>query len=519
MKTFLFIFFIPLVISCSKERSTSNETPLLPPDNICDAPSQIDMTGAKLWGDGTPESCTQAKLQQLINDGGKIKCNGGANPFTLTISSTIIIPNKEVIIDGDGKLTLSGNNSFRIFDIQPSSDQAHGTLFAIQNMSLINGKANLKDDERGGAAIYGRAFGSLKVNTVNFENNNGPLSASDDCGAVHTIVYKEAVFANCNFRNNKGANGGAVGTIGSSMTFVNCVFEFNGATGNGGTFSKGGSGGAIYVDGTDQNGVNNFILICGCKFLNNIAGYQSGAVNIIFYENKGSIATIDKCTFDQNTCAIDKGGACYLMNGSFSITNSEFSQNNTPTQGGAIWGTNIDANIVNCTFWNNKAVDGSNGLGGAITLGAGNSKIVNCTFAENQAGNFASAIFNGGTLAVTNNLFYKNLVGTGYQSNPYGGAVINKETDLTINGGNLQYPKDFTGQYGTMQDFWITSNVMTVDALVQALADNGGPSKTMALPANSPAIGKGTLNGSPATDQCGKPRKNPPDIGAFETQP
>src|SRR5512142_2380441 len=174
MKTFLFVVsFVPFLLSCSKERSTSNETPLLPPDNICDAPAQIDMTGAKLWGDGTPESCTQAKLQELINQGGKIKCNCGANFLVLTITSSIIIPNKEVVIDGDSKLTISGNNAFRIFDIQPTLDQAHGTLFAVQNMNLVNGKAALKTDERGGAAIYGRAFGSLKVSHVNFENNNG----------------------------------------------------------------------------------------------------------------------------------------------------------------------------------------------------------------------------------------------------------------------------------------------------------------------------------------------------------
>lgn len=291
---FIYLLFLVLFIACKKDSPANKETPILPPDTICDNPTQVDMTGYKVWGDGTPASCTQAKLQELINQGGKIKCNCGTNPFTLTITSSLIIPNKEVVIDGDGKLTINGNDAYRIFDIQPSQDQVHGTLFAIQNMNLVNGKASLNANERGGAAIYGRAFGSLRVNTVNFENNNGPSSASDDCGAVHTILYKEAVFSSCNFRNNKAANGGAVGTIGSSMTFINCVFESNGATGTGGTYSKGGSGGAIYVDGTDQNGVNNFILICGCKFLNNISGYQSGAVNIVFYENKGSTATIDK---------------------------------------------------------------------------------------------------------------------------------------------------------------------------------------------------------------------------------
>jgi len=385
-------------------------------------------------------------------------------------------------------------------------------------MKLQNGKAKKVNDELGGGAIYGRAYGSLHVINVNFENNEGPLSASDDCGAVHTIVYKDVLFANCNFINNKGANGGAVGTIGSASSFINCKFENNQATGTGGTFSEGGSGGAIYVDGTDQNGTNNYINICGCTFKNNSAGYQAGAVNIIFYANKGSYSIVDRCNFDKNTCSIDKGGACYFMNGDFTVTASTFSENTSPVQGGGIWLWNINLNLENCTFWKNFAVDGTTGLGGAICMGESKTKITNCTFCQNRAGDFASAIFNGGSLDLSNNIFSNNLIGDGYQSNPYGGAVINKDTDLHDLGGNLQYPKNFTVQYEPLQDYWITSNVLTVDPKLEALADNGGPTPTMSLPVNSPAINKGNGSIATNTDQRGIPRNGTPDIGAYELE-
>jgi hypothetical protein len=511
------ILFISIfTFSCKKE---SHAPPLTfnIPEAVCDAPELESTTGAAVWGTGTPESCTQQALQALINAGGTIICNGGNTPFTLKITSSLVIPNKQVIIDGNNVLTIDGQSSYRIFDKQPAANQAGGTLFAIQNMNLINGKASLNKDERGGGAIYGRAFGSLKVINVNFGNNMGPFSASDDCGAVHTILYKEVLFVNCNFTGNKGANGGAVGTIGSAMSFINCNFENNQATGTGGTFDQGGSGGAIYVDGVNQNGsVNKYISICGCKFTNNIAGYQSGAVNIIFYENTGSYASINKSTFDSNSCNIDKGGACYVMNGDLSVTGCTFSNNSSPAQGGGIWTSNVKSSIINCTFFRNFAVNGANGLGGALTIGNPEAFVTNCTFSENRAGNFASAIFNSGKLTLTNNLFYKNLVGTGSQSNPYGGAVINKETNLILNDGNMQFPTNFSGQYGTMDDYWLTPKVLTTDALLKALTDNGGPSQTMALPSNSTAIGKGTTTGAPVTDQRGKTRKNPPDIGAYE---
>jgi hypothetical protein len=513
-----FLSGILSIYSCKKDSGTSTHSTISfdVPEAVCDVPEAEDTSGAKQWGTGTPASCTQEALQTLINQGGTIVFNGGTSAFSLQLTSSITIPNKKVVFDGKGLLTIDGQSTYRIFDKQSASSQSVGTLFCLQNMSLINGKATSNSNELGGGAIYGRAYGSLKILNVNFGNNSGPTSASDGCGAVHTICYSDVLFANCNFTSNKGANGGAVGTIGSAMTFINCVFDSNAATGTGGTYDKGGSGGAIYVDGVDQNGTTNkYITLCGCKFINNTAGYQAGAVNVIFYSNTNSYISINKTTFDSNSCSVDKGGACYIMNGDLAVTNSTFANNSSPVQGGGIWTYNVDAAITNCTFYKNFAVDGDNGLGGALIVG-NTTSITNCTFSQNRAGNFASAIFNDGNLTLTNNLFYKNLVGTGYQSNPYGGAVINKQTSLTVNAGNMQYPSTFTGIYGSGTDYWITSSVLTTDALLEGLSDNGGPTQTMALPSSSPAIGKGTSTGAPTTDQRGETRKTPPDIGAYE---
>ncbi|MFN3316637.1 MAG: choice-of-anchor Q domain-containing protein, partial [Raineya sp.] len=286
----------------------------------------------------------------------------------------------------------------------------------------------------------------------------------------------------------------------------------------GGTFAQGGSGGAVYVDGVNQNGVNNQMSMCGCNFINNKANYQSGAVNVVFYAGKGSSMTMDKCNFENNSCRDDKGGGFYFMNGALNLSNTLFSKNASPSQGGGLWVANGTLSITNCTFEGNTAVSGNNGLGGAFALSSGSSNIMNCTFANNRAGNFASAIFNGGNTTLNNTLFYNNLVGTGSQSNPYGGAVINKNSNLNVGEGNMQFPKGFTGQFGAADDYWLTSAVSNEDAGLLPLADNGGFTKTMALPQNSSAIDKGTNQNAPNTDQRGLPRKNRPDCGAFELQ-
>lgn len=440
------------------------------------------------------------------------------------------------MLDGNNLVTISGNNAVRILRKEPAANQAGGTLLVLQNLRLTNGRLVQRADDAdlGGAAIASRgAFGALHVFNVVFDNNrtvfpdgaiNSATSISanaDACGAVHTVLYREAVFANCVFTNNRGANGGAVGGIGTGMTFINCRFEGNEATGTGGTFDKGGQGGAVYVDGTYQNGINNRLSLCGCQFKNNGAGHQGGAFNVVQYAGKGGSGSIDKCSFDKNRCNKTLGGGVYYQDGDLRITASSFTENYAGQQGGGIWYNNGNFTLTNCTLHANQAGDNATGLGGGVALTGGNVRnatISNCTFAENRAGNFASAVFNGADLSLLNNLFYKNPVGNGAQSNPYGGAVINKNSNLTVGGGNLQFPAGFTGQYGAQAtDYWLTAAVLTQDANLQPPADNGGPTPTMALPAGSPAVGKGTAAGAPPTDQRGRNRRNPPDIGAYES--
>jgi len=65
--------------------------------------------------------------------------------------------------------------------------------------------------------------------------------------------------------------------------------------------------------------------------------------------------------------------------------------------------------------------------------------------------------------------------------------------------------------------FTATNDLPGVDPLLAALADNGGPTDTRALPANSPAVDAGA--GCGATDQRGvaRPAGGACDIGAFES--
>ena len=60
-------------------------------------------------------------------------------------------------------------------------------------------------------------------------------------------------------------------------------------------------------------------------------------------------------------------------------------------------------------------------------------------------------------------------------------------------------------------------DIVTSSPKIAFLANNGGPTQTIALNPSSPAINAAAL-GSPSRDQRGETRNNP-DIGAFERKP
>ncbi|MCP4365312.1 MAG: hypothetical protein GY800_08475 [Planctomycetes bacterium] len=83
-------------------------------------------------------------------------------------------------------------------------------------------------------------------------------------------------------------------------------------------------------------------------------------------------------------------------------------------------------------------------------------------------------------------------------------------------GGNLQFPGERFNQSGTPADGKVTPTVIIADPLLENLADNGGPTMTMALQSGSPAIDAGSGSYCPSTDQRGLARDGVCDIGAFE---
>jgi len=124
--------------------------------------------------------------------------------------------------------------------------------------------------------------------------------------------------------------------------------------------------------------------------------------------------------------------------------------------------------------------------------------ITNSTISGNSATGSGGGIWGG--FAGSNSIF----------ANENGGNVTNGE--VTSLGHNL-----FTD---TPPGTLLPTVLLNTDPLLGPLADNGGPTFTMALLPGSPAIDTGSASAGVTADQRGIPRPQgtAPDIGAFESR-
>ncbi len=291
----------------------------------------------------------------------------------------------------------------------------------------------------------------------------------------------------CTFSNNSATGmGGAIYSTGTAVNITISNSTFSGNTAS--------SGGAIRLDGGTLD-------ITGSTFSrNHVAPYFGGALDL-----DGGNVTIDKTSFLDNTGGATAGAIDHDY-GTLTITNSTFSGNQS-NEGGAIWEGNALI-LANSTFSGNSSTTN----GGAIAFFGNSATIFNGTFAGNSA-TVGGAIYTstGKTVTLTNTIVVDS---------PSGGNCGGPGT-ITDGGNNLQFGGTVANSCGA------TIPTPVSDPLgSNVLANNGGPTETIALPEGSAAIDAGNdgvcaaapVNG---VDQRGvtRPQGLHCDIGAYEYVP
>jgi hypothetical protein len=343
-----------------------------------------------------------------------------------------------------------------------------------------------------------------------------------------------------------GANTISVGFVNTQFSPHHRVFEiFSGATDTisgltitGGFLPSGGGG------------INNAgaLTLISCTVSGNSSASGGGGIN-----NAGTL-TITSSTISGNNCP-DRGGGIF-NGGTLTITSSTVSGNSSGGPGGGIESSGT-LTITSSTISGNVSAGGGIAAGGGIDMFSGNGTITNCTVSGNLAagstqfnGGQGGGINNFGTLTITSTTVSGNSVAgatvvTGVGESPlsHGGGVAGSMTlRNTIVTGNLNNTRYVSGSVTTTADD-ISGSVSASSSYnligtggsggltngvnhnqvgvanpgLGSLADNGGPTLTMALLAGSPALGAGDPALASTTDQRGVTRPTPVDIGAFQT--
>jgi hypothetical protein len=255
-------------------------------------------------GDGRPSGCTSAAVIRAVAAGGVITFDCGSKPVTIVMRSTAAVLKARhlVVLDGGGLVTLSGGGKRRIL----YSDTCAGTWstndcvnqpyprIVVQNITFEEGydgthqptcTANIPrcwyGGVDGGGAIYVEG-GQFKAVNSRFIDNRcyayGPDLGGAAIRALAQYENRPVYITGDTFRGGRCSNGGALSSIQVQWDVLNSEFVDNKAVGRGANPASsgtpgGGSGGAIYLDGKDDN-----LLIAGTVLTGNSAREGGGAV-------------------------------------------------------------------------------------------------------------------------------------------------------------------------------------------------------------------------------------------------
>jgi hypothetical protein len=356
-----------------------------------------------------------------------------------------------------------------VIDFSSSGSDTFATPINISRSLTLIGLGDVVFDGKGESNFLTTSSASsnvgLTIDNITFQN--GFTANVDEGSAVYFGSTGSLTVLNSRFTGNTGYGAIVSPAIGTTMQITNSLFTDNGS-------SNANRGAAVYSYGD--------LTITNSTFLRN-AGNSYGAV---------------------------VGSSKMTVNGNL------FSQNTSQVYGGAITGRS------------------ETGASGAVTIS-------NNTFVGNTAGQYGGALRLDRSASVANNTFVDNTASTqgnalSYTSAPTGlfanifasstgaGAQLDSTTPLTDFAANISTsPADATllptsalvaGQVGATY----------ASIALSALADNGGPTQTMALNAGSIAIDAATPEiraaataiTQPTVDQRGVARGNASDAGAFE---
>jgi hypothetical protein len=451
------------------------------------APGTADALGGGVFNNGGNVTLGGVTLQNNVARGGAgtqshgagYQARGGglySSGGSVTIADSTI----------DGNQAIGGPNA-RVGQAPNGGDGTGGGLY-VTGGSLTVADSTIADNQ---------AIGGLAVNYSEGNGGTGVGGGIYTTGATLTIT-------NSAIASNRGSGGrGAKG--------CEVIMACNTAPGNGGTSQGGGlylSGGMLTL--TDSTIATNTLRGGDGGSESGSGGDRpSGGVSQGggLYLNGGMVTVTDSTIAANNLqgasggedgdSGASQGGGLFLSVGTLVLTDSTIAANNLqggsgylaaggPAQGAGLWvGAGASAQVTFSTIATNQAIGGSGYYGhDGMATGGG--------------------VYNQGLLQTHDTLLAGNRVnGPGPNSGP----------DLAGDLGSLGHNLIGNSQGGIGYD---ATDLLDIDPLLRPLADNGGPTQTMALLPGSPALNAGDPCQLGVPDQRGVVRSGGVNIGAYQ---
>jgi hypothetical protein len=276
---------------------------------------------AHVVGSGSAASCTASAFIAAVAQGGRISFDCGPGPVMITLDRPAKVVNNtgdDIVIDGGGRVTLSGGGHSRILYMNTCDraqswttdhcDNQATPRLTVQNLTFVDANSSAEDDNDGGGAIWARG-GRLAIINTRFFNNVCASSGPDLGGAAVRALSQyqglpvwvvNSTFGGAEGYGNRCSNGGALSSIGVSWSIFNSRFSHNQAVGNGGNPAEkgsagGGSGGAIYNDGDTMT-----LSLCGTLIERNQVNAYGSAIFFVSNDHSGTLHIEDSVIRDNS---------------------------------------------------------------------------------------------------------------------------------------------------------------------------------------------------------------------------
>ncbi|HUK13821.1 MAG TPA: choice-of-anchor Q domain-containing protein [Thermoanaerobaculaceae bacterium] len=514
-------------------------------------------------------------------DGDTVNFDPSLNGSSIVLTSGEIGINASIAISGPGSVNLgvNANLASRIFEVAAGKTVTiSGLLIEGGQVTGGNGGAGgiggSGGDGQGGGILN---HGDLTVTACNFFKNHaiggvgGAGTGSDSIGGPGGTGKGGAIFNDtgatlqvndCQFGLDEavggtGGDGDGIGGIGGSgaggdicsqgsMTMTGSLSDFAGCSGGAGGAGTGSSGlggdggtangaaldfagtanvsASSFTDGTAVGGAGGDGGAGGIP--GNGGTAQGGSVAVEF----GATVTVSTSAFTSDSAQGGAGsifggdaqGGAVITFGQLTLTSSTLSRDTASGGAGGVGaGEGVGGGIGNLGTFSatNVTLSGnsSSGIGGGLASFEPFT-LLNCTIAGNQATNQAGGIEalvpNTSNTTLTNSIVAQNIAPAGPDGDVSGGTLAS--------GGHNVIGVAFTPGGGTFTSGagdQIGTSGTPLDPKLDALANNGGPTQTMALQLTSPALDHGDDAPCPAFDQTtltSRPQGAHCDAGAFE---